>query len=414
MPTWDIRDAQHGTDMLVRNAALGRHLAAALGKHPAVLMRGHGSTVVAENLPRAVGRAIYLDINARMQYQAIVLAGDDKPIVFMDDAEVAANVSWQNYERSWSLWKAKVLARLAEEAAQNAEPQTELAPFAASAALSDEIQVYDDDINAPREFGLELHVNGTPEGRGIPDYPGEVVPNHGLRMTPEFSYGLTRERGRRGSTCPRASTRRGTVRSPGGNCASNGCRCTATKAAKLVLRRQWRALAPAGEVLESRDSFELRTIGGYRAESWLIAVNPVFGWDLSPGYRSGTPDFSLGVKATHNVAEKVAVGAEYYSEMGKTSHILPLREQANTLYAVVDAAISSSPGASISVSAAGSPARPTSGPSRPSSQSRSNSCQVKNFVSGTSLRCAAGRRFAVGRRGRWTTRHKASSAPPMA
>jgi ribulose-5-phosphate 4-epimerase/fuculose-1-phosphate aldolase len=115
VPTWDIRDAQRGSDMLVRNAALGGHLAAALGKHPAVLMRGHGSTVVAENLPRAVGRAVYLDINARMQYQAIVLAGDHKPIAFMDDAEVAANVSWQNYERSWSLWKTKVLARLAGE-----------------------------------------------------------------------------------------------------------------------------------------------------------------------------------------------------------------------------------------------------------------------------------------------------------
>ena len=112
VPTWDIRDAQPGTDMLVRNAALGGHLAATLGRHPAVLMRGHGSTVVAENLPRAVGRAIYLDINARMQYQAIMLAGDDKPIAFMDAAEVAANVSWQNYERSWSLWKAKVLAKL--------------------------------------------------------------------------------------------------------------------------------------------------------------------------------------------------------------------------------------------------------------------------------------------------------------
>ena len=115
VPTWDIRDAQPGTDMLVRNAALGMHLAATLGKHPAVLMRGHGSTVVAENLPRAVGRAVYLDINARMQYQAIMLAGGDKPIAFMDSAEVAANVSWQNYERSWSLWKTKVLARLAGE-----------------------------------------------------------------------------------------------------------------------------------------------------------------------------------------------------------------------------------------------------------------------------------------------------------
>jgi ribulose-5-phosphate 4-epimerase/fuculose-1-phosphate aldolase len=112
VPGWDIRDAEKGTDMLVRTPQLGAHLAKSLGKHPAVLMRGHGSTVVAENLPRAVGRAVYLDINARMQFQAIVLAGDAGMVTYMDDAEVAANVSWQNYERSWSLWREKTLAKL--------------------------------------------------------------------------------------------------------------------------------------------------------------------------------------------------------------------------------------------------------------------------------------------------------------
>jgi HCOMODA/2-hydroxy-3-carboxy-muconic semialdehyde decarboxylase len=76
-------------------------------------MRGHGSTVVAENLPRAVGRAIYLDVNARMQYQAMMLAGPGGFVNYMDEAEVAANVAWQNYERAWRLWKAKALARLA-------------------------------------------------------------------------------------------------------------------------------------------------------------------------------------------------------------------------------------------------------------------------------------------------------------
>jgi HCOMODA/2-hydroxy-3-carboxy-muconic semialdehyde decarboxylase len=112
VPGWDIRNAKEGTDMLVRTAALARHLATTLGKHPAVLMRGHGSTVVAENLPRAVGRAIYLDINAKMQFQAIQLAGDDGIVRYMDAAEVAANVSWQNYDRSWELWKTKALSYL--------------------------------------------------------------------------------------------------------------------------------------------------------------------------------------------------------------------------------------------------------------------------------------------------------------
>ena len=59
------------------------------------------------------------------------------------------------------------------------------------AALSDEIQVYTNDIIVPGGFGLELHVNTTPRGRSVPDYPGEVVPDRGLRITPELSYGLT-------------------------------------------------------------------------------------------------------------------------------------------------------------------------------------------------------------------------------
>lgn len=211
-----------------------------------------------------------------------------------------------------------------------------LAPCLASAVLIDEIQVYDDDINAPHVFGLELHANTTPEGRSLPEYPGEVVPNHGLRLTPEFSYGLARA-WEAGLYVPTSfdSAGRGSL-------------------AGWKLRLKWLPLhgdegaagwfaGANGELSRlqskfsaSRDTFELRTIGGYRADSWLVAVNPVFGWDLSSGYRSGTPDFSLGVKATHNVADKVAVGAEYYSEMGPTSHILRLRDQANSLFAVID------------------------------------------------------------------------------
>lgn len=58
-----------------------------------------------------------------------------------------------------------------------------LAPCA-RAALPDEIQVYTDDINAPGEFGLELHVNTTPQGRRTPEFANEVTPHHGLRVTP--------------------------------------------------------------------------------------------------------------------------------------------------------------------------------------------------------------------------------------
>jgi HCOMODA/2-hydroxy-3-carboxy-muconic semialdehyde decarboxylase len=120
VPNWDIRDVQEGSDLLVRTPYLGEALARRLGAHPAALMRGHGAVVVGENIQRAVGRSIYLEMNARMQFQATVLAGAEGRIVFMDDKEVAANVSWQNYERSWQLWKTRALATLERE--RNSKP----------------------------------------------------------------------------------------------------------------------------------------------------------------------------------------------------------------------------------------------------------------------------------------------------
>jgi len=65
---------------------------------------------VGENLPRAVGRSIYLEINARMQMQAMAIAGPGGKINYIDDAEVKASNPAQNYNRAWPAWRAKALA----------------------------------------------------------------------------------------------------------------------------------------------------------------------------------------------------------------------------------------------------------------------------------------------------------------
>jgi ribulose-5-phosphate 4-epimerase/fuculose-1-phosphate aldolase len=49
---YDIRRESGNTDMLIRDAGLGKDLARALGTHTCVLMRGHGSTVVGPTLER--------------------------------------------------------------------------------------------------------------------------------------------------------------------------------------------------------------------------------------------------------------------------------------------------------------------------------------------------------------------------
>jgi ribulose-5-phosphate 4-epimerase/fuculose-1-phosphate aldolase len=71
-------------------------------------MRGHGSVVTGENLQRAVGRSIYLEMSARMQMQALLLC---KRITFLDAAEVKASAPVQDYKRAWPLWRDKALAR---------------------------------------------------------------------------------------------------------------------------------------------------------------------------------------------------------------------------------------------------------------------------------------------------------------
>jgi len=109
VPVFEIRDAAKGTDLLVKTPALGKSLAGVLGERPAALMRGHGSVVVGENLPRAVGRSIYLEQSAQLQMQAMALS---KKITYLDKAEVKASNPVQDYKRAWPLWREKALKDL--------------------------------------------------------------------------------------------------------------------------------------------------------------------------------------------------------------------------------------------------------------------------------------------------------------
>jgi ribulose-5-phosphate 4-epimerase/fuculose-1-phosphate aldolase len=112
VPNFEIRNAKKGTDLLVKTPYLGQALAKTLGKSPAALMRGHGSVTVGETLPRAVGRSVYLEMSARMQLQAITIAGPRGKIVYLDDSEVRASVPVQDFGRAWPMWRAKALAGL--------------------------------------------------------------------------------------------------------------------------------------------------------------------------------------------------------------------------------------------------------------------------------------------------------------
>ncbi len=104
---FEIRDVAGNTDLLIRDQALGRALAAALGSHSAVLMRGHGSTVVGTSLEQVVYRAVYAEINARLQSQALALG----EVTFLNEAEAALAAATNDTQlaRAWELWKRRVM-----------------------------------------------------------------------------------------------------------------------------------------------------------------------------------------------------------------------------------------------------------------------------------------------------------------
>ena len=105
-PVFEIREAGGpATDMLIRDRKLGAALAKSLGPAAFALMRGHGSVAVAGTLKQVVYRAIYAEINARLQAEAMRLG----EVTYLNDAEAAGatRANDEVIDRPWDLWKIK-------------------------------------------------------------------------------------------------------------------------------------------------------------------------------------------------------------------------------------------------------------------------------------------------------------------
>lgn len=110
IPVFEIRDRAGMTDMLIRNATLGRNLAEALGEHPAILMRGHGAAIAGPSLPRVEGRTIFLALNATLQAEAMRMGA---PITYMDIEEAQKIEAREGHglARTWQGWKQKAMGK---------------------------------------------------------------------------------------------------------------------------------------------------------------------------------------------------------------------------------------------------------------------------------------------------------------
>ena len=112
-PVFEIRDVL-GEDnhILVTEPRTGAALARTLGDRSVVLMRGHGMTVAASSVRLAVMRAIYTQVNARIQTTALQIGHP----VFLNALEATRT---DPVDRPWERWAAR--ARAASAARQSSD-----------------------------------------------------------------------------------------------------------------------------------------------------------------------------------------------------------------------------------------------------------------------------------------------------
>jgi HCOMODA/2-hydroxy-3-carboxy-muconic semialdehyde decarboxylase len=101
VPTFEIRDVRGtGVGMQITDMPRGAALAKTLGQSPVALLRGHGNVIVGTSIKQATVFAIYTEINARVQLQALSFAREimtlDEPELF-GPADFDINRPWEHY-----------------------------------------------------------------------------------------------------------------------------------------------------------------------------------------------------------------------------------------------------------------------------------------------------------------------------
>jgi 3-hydroxy-2-methylpyridine-4,5-dicarboxylate 4-decarboxylase len=92
--------------LMVNNAKLGAALAKTLGNDSVVLIRGHGNAVVGASLPWAVLRAVYTQLNARIQMEAAMLGQN---VIYLNEDELKMHpVEVFDVERPWQNLKSRL------------------------------------------------------------------------------------------------------------------------------------------------------------------------------------------------------------------------------------------------------------------------------------------------------------------
>lgn len=191
-----------------------------------------------------------------------------------------------------------------------------------------------DEMDAPGQPGLDIHLNAVPKGRVLSTYPGEQASEGRLRITPEFSWGLTPNI-ELGAYLPLATVDRD------GRLAAAGVKGRIKFLAPRPADQPWfwGLNFELGRVNHALDinpwNAELKGIAGVRKGPWTVATNLNIDWVVSGPERSPT-SFELATKVSYQLRPGLAAGLENYSDLGSARHFGRLADGDQRVFLVMD------------------------------------------------------------------------------
>jgi hypothetical protein len=206
-----------------------------------------------------------------------------------------------------------------------------LAASTISARAVDEIQVYNAEIAKIGQWTFQLHSNYAFIGRKEPDFPGGLIPHHALQGTGEWAYGIT-DWWEMGFYTPYAVDRNLT---PYSNAAKIRQLFVIPNAAEreFFYGVNFEISYAMPQFSDAQWNLEIRPIVGWRKGDYEFIINPIV--DMGFG-QNGDTIFAPAARFARNLGENLAVGLEYYTDLGPLRNSSTFNEQQHNLYAVVD------------------------------------------------------------------------------
>lgn len=196
---------------------------------------------------------------------------------------------------------------------------------------TDEIQVYNAEIAKVGQWTLQLHLNYAFVGLKEPDFPGGLIPNHALNGTPELAYGIT-DWWEIGFYAPFAINQNGTFYSDAAKIRQLFVTPNADKRA-FFYGVNFELSYAMPKFSDTMWNVEIRPIVGFRNGDYEFIVNPIV--DIGFG-QNGEAVLAPAARFARKLSETMAIGVEYYTDLGPIQNPLPFNEQQHNIFGVID------------------------------------------------------------------------------